>query len=181
MNRLQSSEERKAILADYGIGLCEAQAVFIEESDNQGFYPTTGALKLRFEAHLFKGYTGHLIETGKGTQAEMWKAYMEAFKIDKEKAMFSTSFGIAQILGSNFKNAGYKSVQQMVAEFSLSEYFQIKGFCNFITKEGAKAKALKAHNWTEFARLYNGRNYAKNNYNLDIQANFKRCSDNLKK
>ena len=181
MNKLKSSADRKAILADYGIGLCEAQAVFIKESDNQGFHPSTGALKIRFEAHLFKAATGHLIETGEGTQAEMWKAYMEAYKIDKEQAMFCTSFGIAQILGSNFKNCGYKSVQQMVAEFSLSEYFQIKGFGRFITTESDKTKTLKAHEWADFARLYNGLKYAKNKYDIDIQANYERCSDNLKK
>lgn len=181
MNRLQSSEERKAILAEKGIGLCEAQAVFIKESDNQGFHPTTGALKLRFEAHLFKKATGRDVDTGNGTQHDMWKAYMMAYQIDKEQAMLCTSFGIAQILGSNFESCGYKSVQQMVGEFSLSEFFQIKGFCNFITNEAAKVKALKAHNWAVFARLYNGSKYKQNNYDVDLEANYNRCVENLKK
>ncbi len=92
-----------------------------------------------------------------------------AMQLDAEAALRSASWGLPQILGSNFRLAGYGDVFAMVEAFMASEDNQLAGMASFIVKTGL-APALKALDWARFARGYNGAAYARNGYDRHLAA-----------
>ena len=56
----------------------------------------------------------------------------------------------------------------MVARMSESEDAQLAGFVCFL-KSNKLDRALQAHDWTTFARGYNGPTFAKNNYDTNLR------------
>jgi hypothetical protein len=164
MNKRISTEEIKQLATEAGLEPALAKAVVIVEAGNSGFDARTGKIKIQFEPHVFKRYTGLTIENGVELQTAEWKAFEIASKIDHQSAMLSTSWGMGQIMGFNHLAAGYDSVQAMVSEFKLSEFWQIRGMLTFIQAHKPMLLALKVKDWDGFARLYNGKNYKKYNY-----------------
>ena len=94
-----------------------------------------------------------------------------AYDIDAESALKSVSWGLGQIMGSNFLNAGCDSVSQMVEEACESELNQLKQMASFITHAGLLQK-LKNKDWAGFAKGYNGPGYAQNNYDVKLANNY---------
>jgi hypothetical protein len=86
----------------------------------------------------------------------------------------SASFGLAQILGSNYKAAGCDSVQQFVEENFTSEKNQLRHMLNFCESNGILG-ALRRGDWVTFARSYNGPSYRANAYDNKLAAAAKRC------
>lgn len=105
-----------------------------------------------------------------------------AKSIDEESALMSASWGQFQIMGENWKNLGYESVQQFVAEQFESESKQLDAFIRFIewksgTVAGKKVKlidALKKGDWHAVFTLYNGAAYKKLGYQAKFQKHFDR-------
>jgi hypothetical protein len=110
-----------------------------------------GVNSIRFESHVYKKYA-HL---GKKTATQM-----------------ATSFGAFQIMGFNYDDAGFNSIEKMINAMKTPEG-QIIAFSNFIQNNPKIHIALKNHNWTVFAKLYNGPNYAQNNYDNKIREAYK--------
>jgi hypothetical protein len=150
-------------LADYqraALALkCEEAAIMAVadvESSGNGFY-TDGSLKKLFEPSWFKRLSG-------GKTASTYSA---AYKLDPTNAMKSTSWGKFQIMGFHYADLGFKSVEAMVAYFTVSEVNQLNGFIAFIRLKNLEDE-LRTHNWAGFAYLYNGENYAKLGYHTKI-------------
>src|SRR4029450_7350285 len=81
----------------------------------------------------------------------------------------SASWGLGQVMGENFKAAGFLDVEPMVAAFVESENAQLEGMARSIAAIGAD-KHLRAHNWPAFAAAYNGPAYAQNSYDERLRA-----------
>lgn len=64
--------------------------------------------------------------------------------------------GMGQIMGFNYKAAGYDSAKEMFEAFSTSEEEQIKAMIRFISNNPRMLKALQDGDLETFIRLYNG-------------------------
>lgn len=89
----------------------------------------------------------------------------------------STSYGAFQIMGFNYKLAGFSSVEEMVSRMN-DPQAQIEAFANYIKNRPAVHRALQRHDWQTFARIYNGPGYAKNNYDNKISTAFNKFGGN---
>lgn len=130
--------------------------------------------KLLFERHIFHRLTGGKWDAedpdvsaptpgGYGDGAGQYLRLEGAMQLDADAALMSASWGLGQIMGENYKSAGFGSVQGLVNAFVSSEDEQLVGMANFIRYSGAAA-SLQARDWTTFARRYNGPAYASNHY-----------------
>lgn len=117
-----------------------------------------------------------------GNEAEYVRLEL-AKQIDVESALMSASWGQFQIMGENWKDLGYTSVQDFVDQQFASESDQLEAFIRFTEwktgiiddKKVALIDALRAENWDAVFTLYNGPNYKK----LGYQAKFQKEWDHL--
>lgn len=93
-----------------------------------------------------------------------------ACEIHQQSALESASWGQFQIMGYHWKSLGYASISSFAASMSRDERSQLSAFVGFIEKDPALHNALKTKNWQQFALIYNGKAYAKNNYDQKLQA-----------
>lgn len=92
-----------------------------------------------------------------------------------EAAYWVTSFGSPQIMGFNFRHCGYAMPSQMVAAFAESEDAQLMAMGMFLKSAGL-VPALRQRQWKQIARLYNGKDYAKNRYDVKLAQAYERSS-----
>ncbi len=69
--------------------------------------------------------------------------------------MYATYWGMFQIGGANWKLCGTESYEDFVERMCRSERDQLELFAALIEKCGY-TKYLRNHDWTSFARRYNG-------------------------
>ncbi len=179
------------------------QAVMEVESAGSGFFTDWEGeqrIKIQFEPHWFvrllkrkginatytrgkrgtyKVYVGDkfILENRVERQLEEWDSFILATRVDFEIAHLSTSWGLGQVMGFNYKLAGFSKVTDMVDAFEESELNQARGMMSFIEKRGL-LKYLKEKNYARFAYFYNGKGYKKYNYDERIKAAYKRLRGN---
>ena len=141
------------------------QAFLEVEAGGKGFDPKTGKIMIQFEPHVFARETGlERSETNKSVwdenkidvQPKEWIAFNDAFSIDPENAMESTSIGIPQIMGFHWKRLGFKSVGEMWDSFKQGEDNQVKGLIRFIQSDPRLYTAFKMKDFYKMAYYYNG-------------------------
>jgi hypothetical protein len=176
MGILLTSDNINRLAAERRIEAALINTIGIVEASGAGFDPKTGLIKIQFEPAWFEKLSRTKILNGVEGQAEEWKAYKEAAAINTEAAMLATSWGRYQIMGFNFKSAGFKSVQDMVGAFKLSELNQLIGMMNFVEAHLKMHQALIAKNWAGFAFEYNGPNYKINNYDVKLAQTYARLT-----
>lgn len=164
-----------------------AVAVFCVESAGNGF-ASDGRMIIRFENHHFfrywgkdqrelfdahfrfsgvKSWQGHLWRSRTDenfqkvhvNQASEWSAFECARGLDDTAAKLSISMGTPQIMGSNYADAGFESVQEMFDRFAQSERRQVVAFFDFLQGHEThprKVIALQRRDFIRFAELYNG-------------------------
>lgn len=99
----------------------------------------------------------------------------KAYSLDKVAALKSASWGKFQILGENHVAAGFPaSVEDYVRAVCASEKEQLRSFVNFLKADARLLKALRAKNWADFAKVYNGKEYKKFNYDTRMQAAYEK-------
>lgn len=143
-----------------------------------GFLDGPALPKILFEAHHFSRLTGGKYDTTNpnissakwnqalyvGGQAE-WTRLWKAMQLDKEAALKSASYGRYQIMGFNYKLAGYASVEAYVDDMKKSERLQLEAFVNFVLNSGLADELRKISNvhadCIPFAEGYNGAGQAK--------------------
>ena len=142
-----------------------ALMAFIEvETGGEGFDSTTGKIMIQFEPSWFKKKAPYA-PSGKWSvnkverQSKEWVAFNDAFRINPNAAMESTSIGLGQIMGFHYKTLGFETVGAMWdhAKMGLSE--QIGQIVMFIESQPKLLKAIKEHNWHLCATYYNGAGY----------------------
>lgn len=102
-----------------------------------------------------------------GSKAWAWVDAL-ALQFGQEAAFYVTSFGSPQIMGFNFRQCGYDSPSLMVRAFADSEDAQLIAMGKFLIASNGK-EACRLRKWSQIARLYNGKNYAKNHYDTDLE------------
>lgn len=176
---------------DLGLEPAVIKAVNSVESSGRGFF-IDGRPKILFEGHIFwrqlkqRGYHPDEMQQGfenvlypkwtrkyyYGDKRE-WDRLEEAISINSaanvaEAAYESASYGLFQVMGFNFQACGYSNVLQFVADMKENEGAQLNIFGAFL-KSNNLIKYLQNHQWAEFARRYNGPDYAANKYDTKLQ------------
>lgn len=162
-----------------GVGEDELHAFLDVETSGSGFDDKKRP-KALYEPHVaFRNLSGPKRDTAvkQGLAYRSWgeKPYpkdsypriLAMMAIDETAALKATSWGLGQVLGENYADAGYDSPQEMVAAFVESEANQLEGAVNFI-KANRLDDELRAHLWAAFARGYNGSAYARNHYDTKL-------------
>ena len=91
-----------------------------------------------------------------------------AIEISKLDALLSTSWGMFQILGLNHGQCGESSIIEFVKKMTYSEYHQMILAINYLRSNNL-IPMLNTHNWTAFAKKYNGPGYAQNHYDIRLR------------
>jgi hypothetical protein len=146
------------------------RAVIAVETGGRGFDGRLRPMAL-FEPHVFyrllnKEHRREAVKAGLAYQKWGTRPYPRdsypriaaACKIDEELALQATSWGLPQILGQNYRAAGFRCASEMVLAFSESEDVQLGAMARFIVANRLDA-ALVRKDWTTFARGYNGPSY----------------------
>jgi N-acetylmuramidase/Putative peptidoglycan binding domain len=162
-----------------GVHAAELWAVLTVETRGCGFLADRRPLIL-FERHYFSRLTKRKFDTqAPDISSRQWGGYSggareydrlgRAVKLDRAAGSPSASRGLGQVMGENFKAAGFPEVEPMVTAFMESENAQLEGMARFIGSIGVD-KHLRAHNWPAFAAAYNGPAYAQNSYDERLRA-----------
>ncbi|MFZ6741642.1 N-acetylmuramidase domain-containing protein [Undibacterium sp. JH2W] len=166
------------IIGNLGCDGASLWSVIAVETSGQGFWATKKPAIL-FERHLFSNKTGHIYDNshpdisnkeagGYGASGEHQYARLNtALALNPDAALAATSWGLGQVLGEHWKDLKYPSLQQFVSDMQESESKQMLAMAKFIQHFGL-ANDLKARNWSNFARKYNGSNYAINHYDTKL-------------
>jgi hypothetical protein len=165
-----------------GIPSSAMWAVIEVESSGGGYQPDRRP-KILFERHKFSRATGGRFDAthpgisnrrpggfGAGG-AHQYDRLAEAISLDRKAALASASWGLGQVLGSNFAVAGFADVEDMVGRMVQSERHQLLGMFNFIEGNGL-GKHLKNKDWTKFALGYNGPKAVENGYPAKLRTAF---------
>ena len=161
-------------LADTGAAEPDLWAVLSVETSGCGFLPDRRP-KILFERHKFHAFTGGDYDQshpdisapsagGYGLGgANQYNRLAEAITLDRQAALKSTSWGIGQIMGMNFAQAGFTDVEAMIAGMMDAEDCQLAAMAAYLNATQL-ASCLVQNDWIGFALGYNGADYARNNY-----------------
>lgn len=173
-----------AVADDLGVSAPEIWGVVAVETSGCGYLPDRRP-QILFERHIFHKLTGGLYDDGDISDptsggygqrgAAQYDRLARAITKDRVAALQSASWGLGQIMGMNFAEAGFGDVDDMVVAMVGSEDEQFLAMGKFLTKTGLAA-SLRAHNWAAFARGYNGPNYAINRYDIRLNAEYQKYS-----
>lgn len=84
-----------------------------------------------------------------------FEAFTRAREINKQKAIFSSSFGFGQIMGMNYQRVGYSSLDDFYNAMFIEEN-QVRIFLNFLESNSNLIAALIDKDFSDAARFYNG-------------------------
>jgi hypothetical protein len=158
------------------------KAVAAVESKRDPF-DEEGRPSILFERHYFHDLTGGAYDKshpeisnkarypsgGYGKYRAQYGKLEKAYGLKVSAALQSVSWGKFQIMGKNYELAGFESVEQMVASMMKSERNHLLAFVQFVKSQPGMLSALKNKEWAKFARLYNGPDYAANNYDVELK------------
>lgn len=152
-----------------------------------GFIDGPDLPKILFEAHIFDRETNGRFRASHpnlssarwnralyvGGQGE-WLRLHRAMQLDRRAALRSASVGGAQIMGFNHKAAGFDTVEAFWDAMKTSERAHLDAFASFI-QSSRLTSALRAISnlpaaCVAFARGYNGKGFAANDYHVKIAA-----------
>lgn len=116
------------------------------------------------------------------TPALRWQQFQQAVALDETAAIKSASWGLGQIMGSEFAEAGFRSPQEMLIAFTNSELAQLQGMANLIRARrldvSLRGFPAMVH-CRNFALRYNGKAYEKNNYHNKLHDAYNRWATRL--
>lgn len=166
-------------------------AVAEVESGGRALYDVDGQKEpaIRFEGHYFdRRLSGRIRdyarknglsapEAGKianpKSQGGRWLLLERAMGLDKKAALESTSWGLGQVMGAHWEWLDFASIDALVAEARGSVVGQVRLMLRFIEKAGL-VEVMRACDWRNFARRYNGPAFARNNYDTRMAAAYQR-------
>lgn len=114
------------------------------------------------------------------SQTARWRLLNRAVEINRQAAYESTSWGIGQVMGAHWAWLGYASIDALVTEARSGLAGQLALTVRYIEKAGL-LEALRRHDWTAFARGYNGPGYSRNSYHLRLSLAYRRHNRNIKR
>jgi len=165
------------------------KAVVKVESNGRGFR-RDGSLKILFEGHIFwKELINVELNPNdyvEGNEDIVFKSFTRRFyatslqygrlnkarTINTEAALKSASYGMFQVMGFNYKTAGFDSVEAFKKSLEVSEINQLEAFLNFVKNTNGCFEALQNKEWATFARIYNGSAYKTNKYDEKMEKQY---------
>jgi hypothetical protein len=191
---------RKGLIAALGqMGLSHSDAAYIwtvveveTAGLTQGFgFRVDRRPQVLFERHKFKLFTEgrfdakapHISGTpgGYGSLSIQYDRIEEALALCEqnglgvEPALKAASWGMGQVMGFNHEMTGFPSAADMVDALKDSEDAQLSAMAGFLVENGLVDKLLKK-DWAGFARIYNGKDYWMNRYDIKLNEQFQRFS-----
>lgn len=179
--KLTTADLQRAATA-LGVSVSVVQAILTVEAPRGGFQDD-GQVCILFEPHKFSKYTGGRFDKSHpdlsypvwgarpyGKYSEQHAKLQRAVALDRTAALEAASWGIPQILGRNWKQAGCASLQDFMNKMHQGEGAQLDLMVKFIQSDRELWEALKRKDWATIARKYNGTAYAKNQYHKKLAA-----------
>jgi hypothetical protein len=160
---------------------CAVSAVrAVMDVESQGGFLSDGRPKILFERAYFSRLTGaEYDQSSPDISAKTWGGYRggtaeydrleKAINLDRNAALRSASWGAFQIMGNNFGECGFSSVDDFVDAMVEGEPQQLEAFVSFVGNAGLDDE-LRRLDWAGFARGYNGPQYKANKYDLKLAA-----------
>jgi hypothetical protein len=184
LGRALSSAGLAAVSAMLGTHAAELFTVLTVETKGCGFLPDRRP-QILFERHVFHRLTRGAFDDGDISDpkpggygapgAQQYDRLANAIAKDRPAALQSASWGIGQIMGENFHEAGFADVETMVDAMMAGEDQQLTAMGNFLRHTGLHLP-LRSHDWASFARGYNGPDFAINRYDQRLGSEFQRLS-----
>lgn len=185
---LRLTEEDFKRCADIlGVEVAAVKAVQEVETGGRGGFFAPGRPAILFEGHIFwsqlKKYGLNPEDYVKGNEDILYPKWTKshykggmgeydrlkkALAIHEKAAACSASWGLFQIMGFNYEACRCKNAREFVEKMCANEGGQLDLFTAFLKSNGWD-KYLRTLNWTEFARHYNGPQYAQNKYDEKLQ------------
>lgn len=175
-----------AAAARLGCSTKQIKGVFAVEAPGAGFQ--AGKPKILPEPHRFSKATKGVYDRSyptisypnwgarpyPATQDARYDTLLAMIRLDVDAGFGSASYGKPQIMGENYKLAGYASEMLFAEAMARDEKTQLRAFENFVINRGL-VSALRAisrnpESCAAFARGYNGTGFAKHNYHGKIAA-----------
>lgn len=169
---------------ELGVEAAAVHAVAAVESGGRTGFDSLKRPKIRYENHFFRrltkgrfdkthpdlscAYGSRQYKLTHGKHADQYKLLHAAFALAPDAAVMSCSWGMFQVMGENYKNIGWKDLERFTKDMFYSEGQHLRAFLGFCRHNGL-VKYLKSHNWTAFARAYNGPAYAENAYDVKMR------------
>lgn len=88
--------------------------------------------------------------------------------VGDEVAAQCCSWGLGQVMGANYATCGFTNAVGLMFASALNERAQLDVMMRFIQAQPGMLGALRAKQWTAFARAYNGPNFAINQYDTKL-------------
>lgn len=177
-----SSDGLSGVSSELGVHAAEIWTVLGVETSGCGFLPDRRP-QILYERHIFHRLTGGRFDDGDISDpspggyglrgAQQYDRLARAMAKDRAVALQSASWGIGQIMGQNYALAGFQNVDEMVVAMSESEDAQLAAMETFLVGSHLNL-SLQAHDWTSFARGYNGPNYVINRYDVRLNGEYQK-------
>ena len=182
-NATLTDDDYKRAAATLGCEVAAIKAVANVETAGNPF-DSQGRPLILYERHIFSKLTRHIydethpdISSRKhyehgtyGNLATQYSRLEVAYKLDTDAALMATSWGAFQILGENYRDAGFKTVQEFVVAMRKSIAAQLSAFVSYVGNNARTLSAIQRKDWATFARAYNGPNYKSNHYDTNLAA-----------
>ncbi|WP_241639716.1 N-acetylmuramidase domain-containing protein [Rosenbergiella epipactidis] len=156
------------------------KAVVLTETP-RGAFDNDGKPTILYERHYFHRLTSGRYDSdpvlsnkhpgGYGKYSAQYGKLNRAIILDKKAALQSASWGAFQIMGENYKAAGFSTIEEFVKNMETVQG-QLDAFVNFIKKTPPLQSALQNKQWSTFARVYNGPDYKSNAYDNKLANNY---------
>lgn len=201
MGRMEEKYLKESDIRDLaetlGVDVATVKAVNEVESRGRGFN-ADGNPKILFEGHVFwkelekRGINpaAHVSGNADILHKQWTKAHYKGGPAEYDRlnkainllpnnskvaaaAYASASWGLFQIMGYHYEALGYGSVVEFVGDMQLSEGKQLEAFGKFLIKNNLVGY-LRDKQWAEFARRYNGPEYAANQYDRKLKEAYAR-------
>lgn len=182
---LKQARSLHDVAARYKVELAALVAVINVESGGQIFATDVDANApvIRWEGHYFyrllkgadrteavlQGLAAERAGAVKNprSQKARYDILEAGMQIDRDAALSSISIGVGQVMGSHWQSLGFSSPRAMFefAESGLAG--QVEIMLRYINKFDLKDE-MERHDWSGFARGYNGPAYAKHGYHTKL-------------
>jgi hypothetical protein len=150
----------------------------------RGSFDDEGRPTILYERHVFSRNSGRRFDAshpilssrtqgGYGRFSIQYDKFADACALDPEAAFKACSWGAFQVLGENAVALGYASAYDMVQRLLVSEAAHLDSFVRFVrtNKLVDKLRACRAGDpasCVPFVKAYNGKDFAKNNYHVNL-------------
>jgi N-acetylmuramidase len=168
---------------------CEAAVVqaVAETETRRAAWVDDGRPTILFERHYFSRLSRHQFDRshpdisnptpgGYGLSSGQWSRLRRAAMLDETAALQAASWGAFQIMGENYNECGFASVDAFVDAMVAGEQQQLDAFIAYVKHDLRRVKAMQQRDWATFAQLYNGPDYADNDYDSKMAEAYAKLS-----